>query len=129
MDLADGLYRITTVSEFRRFWEWSLIWTTKTKRNFKDCDALTRKLKGKLVCEGWAGLPPLDVWYKHASGGRHSEFATVLVDDQKHPISSQIDPMPIAEVYLCEPSKRDLIRPCLEYFAPETGRSVYRVNQ
>ena len=25
MDLADGLYRITTVSEFRRFWELSLI--------------------------------------------------------------------------------------------------------
>ena len=52
VDLADTLYRITTLSEFKRFYAWSLIWTTKRKRNFKDCDALTRKLKGKLVEEG-----------------------------------------------------------------------------
>ena len=134
--LADSAYRLTTLSEFLRFWEWSLIWTMRRKKNFRDCDAATRKLKGMLVCEGWAGLVPLDIWYKHANGGRHSEFATVLVDESLipgPPVSfrdpTPYDVMKIAKVYLCEPSKRDMIRPCLEYFAPETGRSVYRVNQ
>ena len=129
VDLADTLYRITTLSEFKRFYAWSLIWTTKRKRNFKDCDALTRKLKGKLVEEGWAGLPPLDIWYKHANGGRHSEFGTVLVDDALWLANPEANVMSLAKAYLVEPGKPDMIRPCLEYFAPETGRSVYRINQ
>ena len=137
--LADGAYRITTLSEFLRFWEWSLIWTMKRKKNFKDCDAATRKLKGKLVCEGWAGLVPLDIWYKHANGGRHSEFCTLLVDDSAGPVGYTAEgPLERIEFYhiehlikafLFEPGKRNLYRPCLEYFAPETGRKVYKCSQ
>ena len=129
MDLADGRYRLATLSEFLIWWEWSLIWTTKRKKNFKDCDALTRKVKGKLVTEGWAALPPFDVWYIHANGGRHSEFCTFLVDDSLIPFGPEADVTKIAVAYLFEPSKRKLYRPCLEYFAPETGRRVYRLNQ
>ena len=135
--LADGAYRITTLSEFLRFWEWSLIWTMKRKKNFKDCDAATRKLKGKLVCEGWAGLVPLDIWYKHANGGRHSEFCTLLVDDsagitmsfnsESNTEFSTIEHL--IKAFLFEPGKRNLYRPCLEYFAPETGRKVYKCSQ
>ena len=80
--LADPFYNITTVSEMRRFiWE-DAVYTMQYIEHINDCDDFTRKLKGDLVCKGWNAQIPLDIWFEHPEIGAHSEFLTILLNDE-----------------------------------------------
>ena len=80
--LADNHYTITTISEMKRFiWE-DAVYTMQYIAETQDCDDFTRKLKGDLVCKGWSSQVPLDVWFTHPTIGAHSEFLTILLNDE-----------------------------------------------
>ena len=80
--LADAYYDITTVTEMKRFiWE-DAVYTMQYIPQIRDCDDFTRKLKGDLVCDGWSAQIPLDIWFNHPRIGSHSEFLTILLNDE-----------------------------------------------
>ncbi len=80
--LADPYYDITTVTEMRRFiWE-DAVYNMQYVAHILDCDDFTRRLKGDLVCEGWSAQIPLDIWFNRPGIGGHSEFLTILLNDE-----------------------------------------------
>lgn len=108
--LGDIEYKITTLSEMKRFVEEAGVYEMEWKAEAPDCDDFTRKLKGELVCPGWWWQPALDVWFIQSGpfGGGHSEFLTPLVDDED-------EEKPI-RLYLIEPQEQELFELADEVF-------------
>ena len=106
--LADVDYKITTVSEFKRFVREVGVYKMVWRPEGGDCDDFTRKLKGELVCEGWWWQPALDVWHKidHPDYNAHSQFLTTLIDDETGEENE----------YVIEPQQADLFEIAEEFF-------------
>jgi len=61
--ISDGMYEITSISEMRRFVDWSKVDRLKYIKNIRDCDNFSIGLVGEFaVTEGWSGFPVGIIW-------------------------------------------------------------------
>ena len=120
IDLADGRYEITTVTEMLRFLNKIKAYDMKYIEDFLDCDDFTRRIRGLLVCPGWSGIVALDCWFESDRGG-HSELLTLLVDDR--------EPERPVCLFLIEGQAKDLIELAEEVLLDNGASKVYNINR